>query len=203
MNESQIETEVSDLDYLVPDKLYSLPESSQYINQEWLEILDKLCTTFGYSMEGEASQQLYIESVIGILNTATSLNLMEEGREDYTLHFNRLSKIILLVLHEINTMRVEDVCIFYELIKRSLSSQIYNNLKSYPYSSAFCFLAMNDNADIEDYKMFENENSFQIKTENLWKLMLKNVHNNSNYVCLKRNFRRLSYLESKEMELNK
>ena len=153
---SQIDTEVSDLDDIVPFELKLLPPSSKVISWEWIAILERMCTTFGYSLEEERTQQLYMESIIGILNTATSLNLMEEGREDYTLHFERLSTILSRILHEINTMSVEDVCILYEMIKRSLSIQIFHKVKSYGFISAFCYLAMNKDSEIEDYKMFED-----------------------------------------------
>ncbi len=92
---NQIETQVSDLSYLVPNELQFLPQSSQKINLEWLAILEKVFTTYGYSYGELALQRLYIKSVIGILNTVTSLNLMEEGREDYTLHFERLIQFFL------------------------------------------------------------------------------------------------------------
>ncbi len=204
VNINYIENEVSELSDLTPKELYNgLPEISQLINREWLEIIKRLCTSFGYSMNDDTKKLLYNESVIGILNTATSLNLMEEGRENYILHFYRLSVVLLLVLRELNKMGIDDVILFNDDIKHSLSNQIFKRAKLYPWLSAFCYLAMNDNPEIEDYKMFGDKNSVQIKEEYLYRLIAENVHNNKNYQYLKRDFKRLSYKETEEINIRK
>ncbi len=96
-------------------------------------------------------------------------------------------------------MSVEGAITFYETIKRSLSVHIYKQIKSYPYISTFCYLAMNDDSEIEDYKMFEDENSSTINLENLRHLITENVHKNAKYEYLKGDFRRLSYNDSIEL----
>lgn len=146
---------------------------------------------------------MYMNSVLRILNTATSLNLMEEGRENYNLHFYRLSAVILLVLHELNKMSIYDVMFFSLSIEHSSSDEVWKEAKYYPLLSAFCYLAMNDNPEIEDYKMFGDKNSIQIKEEYLYRLVAENVHNNNDYQYLKRDFKRLSYREAKEISIRK
>ncbi len=200
---NQIETEVSDLEYLVPCALELLPQSSQKINQEWLEILEKMCTYFEYSSEGEALQQFYMKSIIGILNTATSLNLMEEERVDYILHFERLNEILSYVLAQINCMEVREVYELFGAIQNSDSKKIYEAIKVYPAICLFCYLAMSDNENSEDYRMFENENSSKINMNNLWEVILKNAHKNKEFKVLKRDFVRLSFKDAKALSIQK
>lgn len=197
VNPNNIETEVSDLNELLPDGAYQyLPASSIRINNEMQTFLDRMCTYFDYSPESLLMKNLYHSAVIGILNIATSLNLIEEECDNYLLHFERLNTILNIILSEINNTPVETVIEFFNLLSSGNARGLVDLSGSVLGTSLLTVLAMNPNPNIADYEMFANPNSAEIDWEKLFKLVQNNACSKYEVRPNTIAFNRISFIES-------
>lgn len=198
-----IETEVENLEELTPAAVYySLPKTSKDIDYQMHILLGTLCTSFGYSEEGELFKENYYRSVIGILNTVTSLNLLQEESCNYTLHFNRLNYIINQTLISINSLSPDRVIRFYKLILNHDIKSILKLASILPILSLLTCLALAPNQENNDYDMFD-ENSSEIDLEKLSKLVTKNSSKEIDFMPNSDQFMRLSYKASQELSVHK
>lgn len=195
INVESIETEVDNVEELRPDIVYKvLPESSIEVASLYEEIIRKICSDFGYSDEAEALKITYYNSIIGILNAVTSLNLIPEGSKDYILNFYRVNSILQLVLREINYAQVEEVITFANFLGEGKARELTSISNALDYTSLFAILALNYNNNIPDYKMFESDKSSQIDAEKLLSLVKDNLSSKYEKYKLHRVFNRPSYL---------
>lgn len=196
INNASVETEVRDLEELRPDIAYEvLPESSIEVASLYEEIIRKLCSDFGYSEEEINLKTKYYNSVIGILNTVTSLNLIPEISEDYLLNFHRVNSILQLVLREINNAQVEEVITFANFLGEGKARELSRISNALRYTPLFAILALNSNNDIPDYEMFVSDESSQIDVEKLLSLVKNNLNSKYEKHKLRIVFNRPSYLK--------
>lgn len=178
LDASQLETENGTLEDFTPSEIYYLPESSRILNQYLLDIIYKMCNEF--SEDNRELQAQYYEAISGILNTTTSLNLLEPDSTDEHLLFERLNVIILLTLKSFQSFDVTHVIALWEHIFNSDYNAALQYINTDFYVGSFLYLAMNPNSDIEDYKMFKPGTSL-IDINTLKKLVLSNIHKNDEF----------------------
>lgn len=196
INVESIETEVDNVEELRPDIVYKvLPQSSIEVASLYEEIIRKICSNFGYSEEEINLKTKYYNSVIGILNAVTSLNLIPEISEDYLLNFHRVNSILQLVLREINCAQVEDVITFANFLGEGKARELASISNALRYTPLFAILALNSNNNIPDYKMFVSDESSQIDAEKLLSLVKNNLSSKYEKYKLHRVFNRPSYLK--------
>ncbi len=187
--------ETSNLEEISP--LYNghiLPTTSRAIDEEFQNILHKLCEDFGYSEEAESLKSTYYISLLGILNTVTSLNVLAPNDENYVLAFMRLNSILLSVLKEINRLTTEEVIYFYNLIMTGEFLKVLSLIRIIPCLSIFTYLAMNPDCDLPDYTMFK-DNSDEIDYSKLRELLVENIYKSTDFKPSIM-FNRLSYAKS-------
>lgn len=194
---NQIGEEVSELEYLSPGNQCYLTHSSERLDEAMQSFLRTMCTSFGYSIEDEQLKMQYYKAYMGIVNITTNLNLIPENSSNYKLHFERLNSILLVVLNSLNSMTIMEVIEFYELIKKNSLRGIMDWYKNYCELILITMLGMNNDSNIEDYKMFE-ENSSNIDDERLIGIF-NGIKLGDNLKIKEHNFRRLSYRKSLEL----
>lgn len=159
-----------------------IPCSSIEIDSEMQTFLYKMCE-FGYSEEAQSIQNNYHQAYIGIINAATSLNLIPDDSTDYELHFKRLNTVLLTVMRELNFLDIFDVIAIFNLIQNKDIKGILS-INGCPFTKCLVILAMNPNADLADYNMFSSEDSSLISETNLINLVTANLWIKSDYVPL-------------------
>lgn len=190
-----IETEVRYLEDLIPDIAYqTLPKSSLAVAEQLSTFIDKICCLFGYDQESELLKSSYYSSVIGILSVLTSLNLIPEKSENYLLNFERVNRILLLVLSEINNTPFDTVINFANLLGEGKVRELRDLTKTMSYSYLLSILALNPSPDIPDYEMFLSETSSEIDGKKLYELAKNNICKGYKPHQLQRVFNRPSYL---------
>ncbi|MDE5539692.1 MAG: hypothetical protein K2J20_04325, partial [Bacilli bacterium] len=68
-----------------------LPQSSLVVDNEMQIFLERMCSEFGYDDYSLKLKEDYFNSVIGILHTVTSLNIINEAKFNYEVYFERLN----------------------------------------------------------------------------------------------------------------
>lgn len=197
---NNIETRFRNLGDLTPSALYQyLPKSSSEIDTQVILLFERLCTEFGYSNQSKMMQQFYYRSVIGILNTVTSLNLVPDDDTNYLLHFERLNSILIHALMSINSLEINHLIEFFNLIRKNdLENIIKKFMSTIPVLSLLTILALNPNPNSNDYTIFES-NSSTISTEKLVSLAMSPIDAKPNFKPNTNAFKRLSYTQSIEV----
>lgn len=175
-----------------------LPKSSAEIDEEMRQIMHKICVEcaeFDYRNNEVVNKIAYQESINVILNTVTSLNLLEPGSQNYLLGFERLNQILLSVLKEINAMDLEEVIHLASLIAQKDFRTILGRTHIHQFTSFLVFLAMNPNCDLQDYTMFV-EGSAQIDFSKLKALVVNNVYASTNFEISETPFNRMNFIKS-------
>lgn len=194
-----METEYRYLEDVSPfSKIDVFSKSSLEIDKQMQIFINKMCTYFGYDITQEYLKQRYYESFMGILKATTCLNLMD--KDNYTLLFERVNSIMVKVLEEINAMSVEETCVLYGCIKNADIMGMRRLLRRCPYTALFSMLAVNNNPNTEDYRMFANDESSAIDLNNLTNLICDNLNTSKQYTTDEAPLFRLSYLKSLEMD---
>lgn len=200
VSEDKPYVETRDLEEISPFKNgLVLPSSSRAIDREFQNILHKLCEEFGDSEEAESLKSAYYVSLLGILNTVTSLNVLAPYNKNYVLAFVRLNSILLPVLREINRLTTEEVIDFYNLIVGGEFQKVLSLMGDVPCLSIFTFLAMNPDSDFPDYRMFKKNLLAEIDYYRLVELLGKNTYKSTDFEPFDTSFNRMSYDKSFEM----
>jgi len=195
INAEDINAEVRCISELRPDIAYKvLPKSSMEVAKEFELFLEEICCSFAYSEEGLTLKTMYYNSVIGILNAITSLNLIPEESEDYLLNFERVNSILKPVLAEINSSSIEDVIEFAKCLGKGEIIKLLHETNTFKFTALLAVLALNPNRDIPDYEMFSNDKSSQFDVKKLLDLVEKNVCSKYEKYALNLVFKRPSYL---------
>ena len=168
-------------------------ESTILIDQYMQNIMQTICE-LGHS----DVKRTYSNAVFNILKTATSLNLLPEGSEDYMFHYARLDAVILETLGEISKMDVEGVINLSELISANAVDAIF--LSGDSALTHFITLAMCRDNSFRDYNMFV-KNAVVIDKKKLFKMAASAVRNkhSQDFEIYKEPFGRLSFQKTKSL----
>ena len=163
---------------VIPNGLLSTKIDNEYM--QFTEATCHMCGGFA-SPEAYEYQQAYREAYLGILKTATNLNLTNPKKPNYLLDYLRLDTIIYTILTIMNNKSTEEVINLYNYIENKDVKKILESSKIYDILSLLVYLGMNPNSDIADYKIFEENKYDKISRERLMKLVNDNVYAKTNY----------------------
>ena len=156
---------------------------STKIDNEYMQFTTTTCHMCGgfASLEAYEYQQAYSKAYLGILKTATNLNLTNPKKPNYLLDYLRLDTIIYNILTIMNNISTEEVIKLYNYIENKDVKKILESSKRYDILSLLVYLGMNPNSDIADYKIFEKNKYDKISRGRLMKLVNDNVYTKTNY----------------------
>ena len=197
-----IDEEERCLEHFSPQNYVDIPNSSAQIDEQMLVFIGRMCTCFGYSEEEEQLKYKYYRAFMGILNVTTNLNLIPEDNTNYKLHFERLNRILLMTMLDLNCMDPINVIQFYEAIRKGSVIDLHLNYRQYPNLLCLTLLGINSDRDIEDYQMFRSDDSIEIDFERISNL-LRHINLSDTYTEDEHPFRRLSYRKSLELKNNR
>ena len=156
---------------------------STEIDNEYMQFTKATCDICGVFVSPEAYeyQQAYSKAYLGILKTATNLNLTNPKKPNYLLDYLRLDTIIYTVLTIMNNISTEEAIELYNDIENKDAIKILESSKRYDILSLLVYLGMNPNSDIADYKIFEENKYDKIPRERLMKFVNDNAYAKTNY----------------------
>lgn len=156
---------------------------STEIDNEYMQFTEATCHMCGgyASPEAYEYQQAYSKAYLGILKTATNLNLTNPKKPNYLLDYLRLDTIIHIILTIMNNISTEEVIKLYNDIENKDAINILESSKRYGTLSLLVYLGMNPNSDIADYKMFEENKYDKISIKRLKKIINDNAYAKTNY----------------------
>ena len=176
-------------------------ESTILIDNYMQDIMEKV-SEMGGSEDEDSIKKRYSQAIFRILKTATSLNLLPEGNEDYMFHYARLDIVILEVLRALNNMTVEETIKLYELIESNNAVEIYKEPDSKLIN--LIVLAMCGDDASHDYDMFV-KNSVLLNDKKLAGMAAKSIKTNQcpSFEIYEGPFKRLSFQKTKSLVENK
>ena len=156
---------------------------STEIDNEYMQFTKATCHMCGGFVSPEAYeyQQAYSKAYLGILKTATNLNLTNPKKPNYLLDYLRLDTIIYTILTIMNNISTEEVIKLYNDIENKDVKKILESSIRYDILSLLVYLGMNPNSDIADYKIFEENKYDKIPRERLMKFVNDNAYAKTNY----------------------
>lgn len=194
-----METEYRYLEDMSPfSKIEVFSKTSLEIDKQMQVFINRMCTSFGYDVAQDLLKQRYYDSFMGILKATTCLNLM--GKDNYALLFERINSVMVKVLEEINAMSIDETCLLYGCIRNADIMGMRRLIRRCPYTALFSMLAVINNSNIADYRMFANAESSAIDLNNLTNLVRDNLNTSKQYTDDELPLFRLSYLKSLEMD---
>ena len=164
--------ETEHLEYISPIRFKKAADQSYYeIDNCMKDFLEKTCEMYDDETKGQ-----YCRAFIGILKITANLNLIPDNSQDYILYHLRLNTIILEILRGLNYIGAAAVIELYNVILRSSKNKTIEEYIGTIKSILACnkngsgtltmllVLALGDNPDNEDYKIFK-EGSYTISNK--------------------------------------
>ena len=190
---------------------YDAPFSydSQSIDENMQKFLERSCEIGQYGTN-ESKKMPYYIAFMGILQTATNINLIPEDSKNFLLLYLRLDVIISNVLKSLLEMSIDETIQLFNDILTNNAVKIALNLKRSPILGLIILLAMCGDSNLKDYEIFKGATSYQVDSDKLIQMAMDACKanpkpkytfvnpNTHTYMISKYPFVRLSYEKTQE-----